>query len=317
MNSMINRISTPMEIPHLNIPKTYQISTRYLKENGKYQDWIKIGPGETYEFPEIEGPAVVRVIWVTISPSMYNVMKVMSYKDLRVLSQIGFKIRYDGEENSSVKVPLGNFFGSTFGKYKHYCSKYIGTTSGGYHSYFPMPFRKGFKLLIKNYSKHHTIKFYGHIEYQKLLKFPEDMGYFYAAYERASPKIGNPFRILDVSGKGVYVGTNIGMRGSNINIPLFFLEGNIEIYADEEQTFNYTGTEDYFLAGWYWALGEFYAQLHGCTIKSWKQGGIISAYRFHDPAISFDRKFRIIVHHGERDEVKTNYQSTAYFYLKR
>ncbi|MHA1378226.1 MAG: glycoside hydrolase family 172 protein [Candidatus Helarchaeota archaeon] len=317
MNPLNNSIFLHEEIPYLNIPKTYQISTRFLKSNGKYQDWIKIGPGETYEFPELEGPGVVRVIWATISPSMYNIMKVMSYKDLRILRKIGIKIRYDGEQKSSVKLPIGNFFGSTFGKYKHYYSKYLQTTSGGYNCYFPMPFRKNFKLLIKNYSKNQTIKFYGHIEYQKLSTFPENWGYFYASYEEGSPKTGKPFKILEIEGKGVFVGSNIGMRGSNMNLPLFFLEGNVEIYVDNDTPFNYTGTEDYFLAGWYWVLGEFCAPLHGCTIKSWKQGGIISAYRYHEPAIAFNKRFKLLTHHGERDEVRTNYQSTAYYYLER
>ena len=161
-------------------------------------------------------------------------MKVMSYKDLSILRQIGVKIRYDGEDVSSVKVPIGNFFGSTFGRYKHYCSRYIGTTSGGYHSFFPMPFKKGFKLLVKNYSKSQTVRFYGHIEYQEMTEFPKDVGYFYCSFERATPKIGKPFKILEVDGRGLYIGTSMGMRGSNINIPLFFLEGNIEVTVDDE-----------------------------------------------------------------------------------
>ncbi|MHA1298818.1 MAG: glycoside hydrolase family 172 protein [Candidatus Helarchaeota archaeon] len=317
MNPSFNSLFSYSTIPNLNIPKTHMISTRFVKDDGKYQDWIKMGPGESYEFKEIEGPGVVRVIWVTIAPSMYNLMKVMSYKDLRILKRIGIKIRYDGEEKSSIKVPIGNFFGSTFGRYKHYCSKYMGTTSGGYHSLFPMPFKKGFKLIIKNYSSNQSIKFYGYIEYQKLSSFPENVGYFYASYEQARPPVGKPFRILDVEGKGLFVGTNIGMRGSNTNIPLFFLEGNVEICVDETPCFQYTGTEDYFLSGWYFVTGEFCDELHGCTIKSWKHGGIISAYRFHRPPIAFDKKFKIVVHHGEYDQVRCNYESTAYFYLER
>ncbi|NVM02172.1 MAG: DUF2961 domain-containing protein [Candidatus Helarchaeota archaeon] len=304
-------------LPYLDIAKTHQISTQFLKEDGNYQDWVKIGPQETYEFPEIKGPACIRVLWLTISPSMYNIMKIMSYKDLRILRQIGFKIRYDGESRSSVKIPIGNFFGSTFGKYKHYCSKYLGTTSGGYHSFFPIPFRKSCKFLIKNYSTTETIKLFGHVEYQNLTNFPDNVGYFYAKFVQKSPKIGEPFEVLSVDGKGIYVGTNMGMRGSNLNIPLFFLEGNIDIHVDGEKSFIYTGTEDYFLSGWYFVTGEFHDNLHGCTIKSWKKGGIISAYRFHEPPIAFNNNFKIVAHHGERDEIRSNYQSVAYYYLER
>ncbi|MFX0134215.1 MAG: glycoside hydrolase family 172 protein [Candidatus Hodarchaeota archaeon] len=305
-------------IPYLNIAKSYQVTTRHLKNAKKHRDWVKIGPREEYEFPEIKGPAVIRVIWLTIAPSMYNIMKIMSYKDLEILRYIGFKIRYDGEDKpSSVNAPLGNFFGATFGRYKHYCSRYLGTTSGGYHCFFPIPFKKSCKILIKNYTNDKTIKFYGHIVYQKLTKFPNDIGYFYVKYSQSKPPTGEPFEVLSTKGKGVYVGMNIGMRGSNINLPLYFLEGNIEIWVDKERSFDYTGTEDYFLSGFYYVLGEFFEELHGCTIKSWKKGGIISAYRFHEPPIAFDNDFKIIAHHGERDEIRVNYQSVAYYYLER
>ncbi|MFX1449273.1 MAG: glycoside hydrolase family 172 protein [Promethearchaeota archaeon] len=305
-------------IPFLNIAKSYQVTTGHLENRKKERDWVKIEPQETYEFPEIEGPAIIRVIWLTITPSLYNLMKVMSYKDLEVLRYIVFKIQYDGEgKPSSVKIPLGNFFGATFGRYKHYCSRYLGTTSGGYHCFFPIPFRKSCKILVKNYTNDKTVKFYGHIVYQKLSKFPKDVGYFYAQYKQERPEIGKPFEFLSTEGKGVYVGVNMGMRGSNINLPLFFLEGNIEIWVDDEKTFDYTGTEDYFLSGFYWVLGEFSQELHGCTIKSWKRGGIISAYRFHEPPIAFNNNFKILVHHGERDEIRSSYQSVAYYYMER
>lgn len=305
-------------LPYLDIPKVKQISTRNIKKENGVRDWVKINPGETYEFPEIKGPACIRNIWLTVSPSLYNVMKIMSYKDLRIIREIAIKIQYDGEgKPSSVKVPIGNFFGAAFGKYKHYCSKYLGTTSGGYHSFFPIPFRESCKVLIKNYSLTETIKFYGFIAYQELPCFPDNVGYFYAKYNYGNPKGGVPYEVISLDGRGIFIGASIGMRGSNFQIPLYFLEGNVELWVDGEKTIEYTGTEDYFLSGWYFVTGEFNAELHGCVIKSWKKGGIISAYRYHEPPIAFDNSFKMIVHHGENDVVRTQYQSVAYYYMER
>jgi hypothetical protein len=67
----------------------------------------------------------------------------------------------------------------------------------------------------------------------------------------------------------------------------------------------------------HFVTGKFHDEFHGCTIKSWKKGGIISAYRFHTPPIAFNNSFKIIMHHDENDEVKTQYQNVAYYYLER
>ncbi|MFX0134214.1 MAG: DUF2961 domain-containing protein [Candidatus Hodarchaeota archaeon] len=67
----------------------------------------------------------------------------------------------------------------------------------------------------------------------------------------------------------------------------------------------------------YFVTGEFHDELHGCTIKSWKKGGIISAYRFYESSIAFNNNFKLLAHHGEHYEIRSNYQSVAYYYMER
>lgn len=46
------------------------------------------------------------------------------------------RIYWDGEDYPSVECPIGDFFGIGHCEYKHYMSKYIGMSSGGFYCYF-------------------------------------------------------------------------------------------------------------------------------------------------------------------------------------
>lgn len=62
---------------------------------------------------------------------------------------------WDGEENPSVEAPFGDFFGMGFSEYVQYTSAIQGVTSGGFWSYWPMPFTKGAVFEAKNIGDPH------------------------------------------------------------------------------------------------------------------------------------------------------------------
>ena len=64
------------------------------------------------------------------------------------------RIYWDGEDYPSVECPIGDFFGIGHCEYKHYMSKYIGMSSGGFYCYFPMPFKK---VRIEVENLHHRL----------------------------------------------------------------------------------------------------------------------------------------------------------------
>jgi hypothetical protein len=43
----------------------------------------------------------------------------------------------------------------------------------------------------------------------------------------------------------------------------------------------------------------------------------LSKYRFHPEGIPFKRSIHITVHHGEFDEVESNFSSVAYWYQQK
>ena len=115
-------------LPYLKKSKLLQISSH--DTTGGNNDRINILAGETAALAEIEGPGIITRIWITIDS-----------RDPYFLRRILLRMYWDGEENPSVEVPVGDFFGTGF-EYKHYASQFLGMSSGGYYCYFPMPFNK-------------------------------------------------------------------------------------------------------------------------------------------------------------------------------
>lgn len=273
---------------------------------GKNADFRKIAPGQTLVLVDHQGAGVLRRWWLTIAPRN----KVEIHRLLIV------RCFWDGEKEPSVEVPVSDFFGMGFGQWKDHISLPMNMTSGGYNSYWPMPFRKSALITIENIGEKPVDNFYYNIDIRTYERLPPEALYFHAQYRQVRTSTGKPVTILDAEGRGHYVGTLLSMqpeRGSHIG----YLEGDERITIDGESTPSIigTGTEDYFSSGWYFDTGEYSAPYHGVTIKD-EETGRISAYRWHieDP-IPFNKSLRFDIEHGGTNDVPgVEYSSVAYWY---
>ncbi len=349
-------------------------------EGTMHTDNVAIAPAEKYVFPPIRGPGKIINIWFTMMPGV-RLPKGINPQDLLLkngklnlkyifkhlpsfLTMIRRRIRYDfkpiahkklylkiyfdDEKKPTVDCPLGDFFGTGFGHYKHYWSRYLNTTAGGYVCNFHMPFKNNAKVEIVNISETHgIIAFYGAITY---LKYPSEdylknMGYFHCKYHEEHPTTkGKPFIFLDTlsdefwgkEGRGHLVGLVLSGRPVKPKKNTYnYLEGNPKIYIDGEESpsIEYTGTEDIFHGAWYYVKGanrketEFYTPYHGLNFISQNKRGTIthslwarftkcktSQYRFFPEGIPFEKSIKVTLHHGEFDEVPAYYDGVAYWY---
>ncbi|MHA1270922.1 MAG: glycoside hydrolase family 172 protein [Candidatus Helarchaeota archaeon] len=356
--------------------KSYQVSThghdrlvadyghlkKFHEQGIKHRDHVSIGPGETFTFPKIIGPGKINNIWMTAMPmlksekgkpmkepkSLLAIIKkpkifrriLKFHKFPYLLKNVYIRIYFDGNKNPSVDAPLGVFFGSGFGEYKHFMSRYIGMTSGGYICQFHMPFKKDARVEIVNTLEDRgVLLFFGAVTYMRYEseEFLKNQGYFHAKYNFEEPtQEGKPYTILSVpKGKGHFIGLVLNTRSLKKKNGFLNLEGNMEIYVDGESTpsLEYTGTEDVFQGAWYYIKpgtrdqSEFCAPYHGLTIKSLNKWDTImnyllqphihcksSQYRFFPEGIPFIKDFKCIIHHGEFDEIPCDYNSVAYWY---
>ncbi len=292
---------SPAHLPMLKHSKMIQVSS-YDRKGGN-NDRINIHSGKTAEILNVEGPGIISRIWITIDS-----------RDPHFLRRILFRMYWDNETTPSVEVPIGDFFGSGF-KYIHHTPQLIGMSSGGYYSYFPMPFNKKARIEVVNQTGEEIYAFYYQIDYQKLEeKLPSETAYFHAQWNRDSRTTSEDnYTVLEAKGEGHFVGLHF--NGQSYNRSLFYLEGDEMIYVDDEEvpSIQGTGLEDYFTSGWYFKDGPFDADYHGLVLMD--SLGRVTAYRHHilDP-IPFKKNLKVTLEHGHGNEQKVDFSTTAFWY---
>jgi hypothetical protein len=207
-------------------------AARDLGQGWKVSPYVRIEPKTTFVLAEIEGPGAIQQIWMTPAGNW-------RYSILRMY--------WDGEENPSVEVPVGDFFANGWGKYAHVNSLAVCVNPGSaFNCYWEMPFRKSCKITMENLDDEKMTLYY-QINYT-LTEVPDEAAYFHAQFRRTNPvPYKEVYTLLDgVKGWGHYVGTYMCWGSNNSG---WWGEGEIKFYMDGDKKFPTicgTGTEDYF-----------------------------------------------------------------------
>jgi hypothetical protein len=243
-----------------------------------------IAPGETVTLAEVEGPGVVRRIWLTV-PGQVDTLR-------------GWVVRmyWDGQDWPSVEAPLQDFFGLPFARQTAFESALFSNPEGrSFNCFVPMPFRRHARLTIANESPKEAVLFYD-VDVTVGDALAEDVGYFHARYRRENPtRPRQDFEVLPrIEGRGRYLGANVGVRATQHRRPAWFGEGELKVYVDGDRewpTLAGTGTED--LVGSAWGLGRFDHLYQGAPLTDEKDG-VWGFYRYHVPdPVYFETAIRV------------------------
>jgi Protein of unknown function (DUF2961) len=185
---------------------------------------------------DIEGPGVIRHIWITCAPETWR--------------SVILRMWWDGEESPSVEVPLGDFFANGWCQRSIVTSEPIAVLAGGgMNSYWAMPFRDRAHISVENRGPD-IASFFFQIDYS-LEDVPSDAAYLHAQWRRSNPVADGVHTILDqVTGRGHYVGTYLAWQTNNNG---WWGEGEVKFYLDGDEeypTICGTGTEDYVGGAW-------------------------------------------------------------------
>ncbi|MCC6262144.1 MAG: DUF2961 domain-containing protein [Bryobacterales bacterium] len=246
-------------------------------------------PGETVVLADLEGPGVISHIWLTIAAKEYGWPRLLR-----------LRVYYDGSSTPSIDAPVGDFFGAGLGQERNVNSLMVRNSSSGRsrNSYWPMPFRKSVRITVTNEGRLRVPNLYYHVDWRKVKQLPPDILYLHAWYRQELPtKLGKHYEILNVQGKGTYVGTVFSVVQ---NQPGWFGEGDEYFYVDgaAEPGIEGTGTEDYFNDAWTFRVSE--GLYTGVTIaEGTGLGARMSAYRWHvqDP-VPFTKSLRLEIEHA-------------------
>lgn len=249
---------------------------------------------QVYTFAEIDGPGMVRHIWITVQNTGPEKMR-----------NLILRFYWDGQENPSVEVPLSDFFGVSHGRTAAYESAFITMPEGrGFNCYFPMPFATHAKLTVANETGEDAGMFFYQVDYTIGDEVDDQCPCFHAQFRRVlNTTMAEDYVILDgVKGQGRYLGVNVGLIDRYAEKHLWWGEGEVKMYLDgdkEYPTICGTGSEDYVGSGW--GLGQFYAQEMGAPLI---KDQFVSYYRFHlcDP-VYFNEDIKVTVQQLGHDGV--------------
>lgn len=288
----------------------------------KLHPTVRIKPGDTVTLADIDGPGMIRHIWMTgyIGHSFI------------------LRMYWEGEEAPSVEAPISAFFGDAYdedfadrdGKYPVLNSALLLMAPGrGYNCYFKMPFRKHCRITMQNRSDEVKDLYYsisGDFE-----EIPEDTGYFHASYRQEHPVTkGRSYTVIDgIEGRGQFLGLTLatGMNGNNT----CWVEGEARMFIDDDKypSMHYTGTEDYFGGAYgfgndieqkqYTPFCGLYTGLYavlGDPKQFYRQQQRFLLYHFHVPdPITFSKRFRMTLDNlGWTGPRYDDYTSVAYWY---
>jgi len=265
-----------------------------------------------------DGEGVVQYIKINplFAPSAY------------ALNHVFLQVFYDGSDKPAMDVPIGPFFGSGLGE-ADVRSLFVGMSSSGtYYSFFPMPFRKAVRIVLRNRSYDSGGEFFveiGHTDGFPQVQPPTKVGYFGATYRNSWPIVEREDYVLfDGAGTGAVVGQVMTVEPVKPDRKRWW-EGDMRIWIDGEATprFHGTGHEDEYQGGWstFWLENPYSLPLFGepkteNLINVFGQvNGSTTVYRFWPGKIPYAQSIRISTEHGNNNDTPANYASLIYYYF--
>jgi hypothetical protein len=296
--------------------------------SGGNADYRKIGAGQTLTVLDVDGPATLTHIWITLSsPESYHLKKLV------------LRMYWDHEASPSVETPLGDFFGLGLGDYYVWESELLSVGhKRALNSFFPMPFQKHALITVTNEGQETVDAFYFNLDYRALSHpLPQGTLYFHAQFRQAQsnhgwtsewanngdPRVNDAKNLdgkdnyvwMEATGLGHYVGVTMSILQNQDywwgeGDDMFFIDG------DPHPSITGTGSEDYFLGAYDFGEHSFSYRLYGAPVKGEERAGSRSSvYRFHlDSPITFTKSLRATIEHGHANHRSDNFYSVAYWY---
>jgi len=325
-------------LPRLRDYTSHRVSS-YDRSGGNKDYWV-INPGERRVLAEIEGPACVKHIWMTLG---------LPEEDY--LRRIVLRFYWEDCPDPSVECPIGDFFGLGHGIRKNFVSLPLQMSpenGKGFNSWWPMPFKSRAVIEVENEgSEPYNHYFYIDYERYRSTDAVDGLAYFHVQWRREEETRGWVFEeklkmddeltqdprwrnldgrgnylILEAEGDGIYCGAHLDIDCFQRNPNDWYGEGDDMIFIDGEiwpPSIHGTGTEDWFNCA-YCPTQEYNAPYHGVILYSgnpdWRWKGKNTVYRYYieDP-IRFRESIRVTIEHGHANSLSNDYSSTAYYYL--
>ena len=177
------------------------------------QKTLRIEPHQRLTLVQTEETGMVTRLWLTFPGWFWQHWNPNAEIDTTLLRCLILRIYFDGNPFPSVESPVGDFFGVGHCEYRQYLSRFLGMSSGGFYSYFPMPFEKGMRIEMENLHDSIPADIFLNVNYQALEHLDAQAGRFHCQFRCGENPGPEPMDVLQTEGRGHYVGCAVSMQG--------------------------------------------------------------------------------------------------------
>jgi hypothetical protein len=150
--------SSLRDLPRLRSSRRKRASS--WDKTGGNDDRLTIEPGQTATLAEIPKAGCVNHIWITIANE--HMARTPDAEEPDFLRKILLTMYWDREEEPSVLVPVGDFFGVGHARTANFVSAPIQMSpedGKSFNSFFQMPFAKGARIEVTSELRRENILF--------------------------------------------------------------------------------------------------------------------------------------------------------------
>jgi hypothetical protein len=215
-----------------------------------------------------------------------------------MLRSLRLDMYWDSASRPAVSVPVGDFFGVALGRKVPFESVFFADPEGrSFNCFIPMPYHPGARITLTNESRKDLRALFYDVNVT-IEKHDPQLFYFHAYWNRdPATTLGEDFEVLPrITGRGRFLGTNIGLVTPPVYDGTWWGEGEIKIYLDGDSEFPTlvgTGTEDY--VGTAYGQGEYSHRYQGSPVVDDKAGEY-AFYRYHVPdPVYFSDDIRVTI----------------------
>jgi hypothetical protein len=270
---------------------------------------VDLPPGKEFLLADISGPGKVTYFYYTDDSHAHATDGTGFMYPGLVL-----EVFWDDAAEPSIRVPLWAFFGAFERKTIDYQSLPMQINHYCYMSYLPMPFsrRARFVLLNDGDEEYARSVAYG-IDYEQDAAFAAENSRLHAAWNRSNPTREGMHQLLEVFGKGQYVGNFLQV---NTAYEGWWGEGDTIVHVDGRPLTHTPGTEDEY--GSCWGFSHTYAYMYSGYIQM--DEGKNRMYRWYvaNP-VRFQKSLRVEIQNqraegGAQVPSRDDYTSVAFWY---
>ncbi len=255
----------------------YKISDGVFDAAVDYQR-VELAPGQELVLADLKGPGKVTYFYVTDSSQEH------------ISRDLILKIFWDGAAQPSIQVPLADFFGAFENKSIDYNSLPMQVNHYANMSHLPMPFSERARFVVVNDSdkSYNNLIAWG-IDYEKDAKFSSETSRLHAAWSRSNPVKGGEHKMLEIAGKGQYIGNFLQ---ANSNYEGWWGEGDTIFEIDGRKITHSPGTEDEY--GSTWGFGHTFSYPYAGYIQMDKSKNRMYRWYLTNP-VHFKESLRVYI----------------------